>query len=173
MIPSQKQNGIWLLKKPENPEIIIDDIKIELVARDLVYNYDKYVFFNDAIEVIPDLNKRYLLAVVSDAWPSLENVFKKAGLRDYFKSFVVSSVIGVRKPDELMYSTALIELKVSPGDAIFIDDNFKNCDGAKKLGIQSFVLCRDIRVYWFFKIFLRKHRVIRSLYDINGYLQGS
>ncbi len=173
MIPSQKQNGIWLLKKPENPEIIIDDIKIELVARDLVYNYDKYVFFNDAIEVIPDLNKRYLLAVVSDAWPSLENVFKKAGLRDYFKSFVVSSVIGVRKPDELMYSTALIELGVSPGDAIFIDDNFKNCDGAKKLGIQSFVLCRDIRVYWFFKIFLRKHRVIRSLYDINGYLQGS
>ena len=131
------------------------------------------MFFKDAEEVIPDLSKKYLFGVVSDAWPSLDNVFKKAGLRDYFKSFVISSAIGVRKPDELMYTTALKELGVSPGEAIFIDDNFRNCDGAKRLGIHSFLLCRDVRAYWFFKIILRKHRVIRSLYDINEYLQSS
>lgn len=50
--------------------------------------------------------------MVSDAWPSLENVFRKAGLRDCFSSFVISSIKGIRKPHELMYKAALKELGV-------------------------------------------------------------
>lgn len=154
------------------PQIDIDDKRIELITRDLVYNYDKYIFFDDSKMIIPELSKAYKLAVVSDAWPSLENVFRKAGLRGYFQSFVISSVLGVRKPDVLMYSTALKELGVKPEEAIFIDDNFNNCDGAKKLGIQSFLLCRDTKMYWFLKIAIRRHKVIRNLNDLTKFLKN-
>ena len=148
----------------------LQDKDIQAIAKDLVYNYNKYSFYNDAIRLIPELSKEYKLAIVSDAWPSLENVFKKAELRNYFSSFVISSIKGVTKPHEVMYKTALEELNVYPEEAIFIDDSMKNCDGAINLGIRSFVLCRDWRLYAYNMLAHRNHNIIRSLSDIKKLL---
>lgn len=152
------------------PELQLQNKDVQAIAKDCVYNYDKYSFFDDAVDLIPELSKSYKLAVVSDAWPSLENVFKRANLRDYFSSFVISSIKGVTKPNELMYETALKELNVSPEETIFIDDNIKNCDGAIKLGINSFVLSRDWRLYAYNKLRHRNYNVIRSLIDVKELL---
>ncbi|WP_334076642.1 HAD-IA family hydrolase [Paenibacillus sanfengchensis] len=129
------------------PELGLTPDSIASITHDLVYNYKKYRFYSDVIEGLPELSKTYRLAVVSDAWPSLESVFKHAGLRDYFSSFVISSVIGVSKPHERMYLTALEELELSPEEAVFVDDNVRNCDGAARLGIAGIVLCRDLEQY--------------------------
>jgi len=118
------------------------------------------------METIQELSKNYKLAVVSDAWPSLENVFRQAGLRNYFSSFIISSQKGITKPNELMYKSALDELNVSSEEAIFIDDSIKNCDGANKLGIKSFLLCRDLKSYNYNKSTCEKYTVVRSLKDI-------
>ena len=147
-------------------ELKMDEEKIEDVTRDLVFNYNKYKFYDDAMETIQELSENYKLAVVSDAWPSLENVFRQAGLRDYFLSFIISSQKGITKPNELMYKSALDELKVSSEEAIFIDDSIKNCDGANELGIKSFLLCRDLKSYNYNKITCKKYTVVRSLKDI-------
>lgn len=154
----------------ELPQLELKNEQIIALAKDLVYNYSKYEFYKDVIEIIPKLSKKYKLAVVSDAWPSLENVFNKAGVRDYFSSFIISSVQGVTKPNELMYKIALKELNVLPQDAIFIDDSIKNCDGAKKIGIESFVLCRDLRLYFYNKVTCNNHHIIRNLKEISNLL---
>jgi len=152
------------------PELQLKDDDIQAITRDLVYNYNKYVFFKDVFTVIPEFSKSYNLAVVSDAWPSLENVFQEAKLRKYFSSFVVSSVKGVTKPNELMYKTALKELGVDPEEAIFIDDSIKNCNGAINLGITSFVLCRDWRLYAYNKLKNSEYNIIKNLNDIKKLL---
>lgn len=147
-------------------QLQLKDKDVQAVAKDLVYNYSKYDFYKDAVKLIPELSKVYKLAVVSDAWPSLENVFRKAGLRDYFLSFVISSIKGVTKPNELMYKTALEELNVSPEEAIFIDDNKKNCDGAMDLGINSILLCRTLPLYIYNRLTHKTYNIIRNLNDI-------
>lgn len=152
------------------PELSVSNIKIENVATDLVFNPDKYGFYKDIYDEIPRLSKQYKLAVVSDAWPSLEEVFIKAGLRDYFSSFIISSVLGINKPDELMYKTAIDELGVSAEETVFIDDNIINCDGAKKLGINSFLMCRDYKYYLYLKLTCRKYKVIHSLENFEDLL---
>lgn len=145
------------------PELDLTDEQVEGITRDLVYNYEKYSFFSDIYEVIPRLSESYKLAVISDAWPSLENVFKQAGIRGYFSSFVISSVVGTRKPDEKMYMTALNELNIAPEEAIFVDDSIRNCDGAKKLGIRTYLLCRAFPLYLYNKITCREHKVIKDI----------
>lgn len=145
------------------PELNITDEKIVFITIDYVYNPIKYSFFNDALTLIPELSKTYKLAIVSDAWPSLENVFMKAGMRDYFSSFVISSKLGVSKPDKLMYKTALDELGVLPEEAVFVDDSIKNCNGARKLGITSFVLCRDWKVYTYNRFINKNYNIIKDL----------
>ncbi|MBU3191424.1 HAD-IA family hydrolase [Clostridium bowmanii] len=54
----------------------------------------------------------------------------------------MSSVIGVLKPDKLMFNTALLELNIKPQEVIFIDDNIVNVEAAIKLGMQGIVILR-------------------------------
>lgn len=153
----------------ELPELNVSDEKLRLVTKDLVYNYEKYIFFDDVADSILSLKRKYKLAVVSDAWPSLVNVFKVAGLRQYFTSFVVSAIIGVSKPDEKMYKTALEELNLLPSEVIFIDDSIRNCNGAKKVGIDNtFLLCRDSKLFIYHKLTCKNHIVVRNLRQIEN-----
>ena len=147
------------------PELGLTDEQTVLLASDLVNNAKKYVFYDDALRVIPALKKRYQLAVVSDAWPSLVDVFKENGVCDCFDTFVISSAIGVTKPDAKMYLTALEKLKVSPEEAVFVDDNPANCLGAMKVGIHAVLLCRNKWQYLLQKLLSvgKGYRVIRSL----------
>ncbi|EHJ00860.1 HAD-superfamily hydrolase, subfamily IA, variant 3 [Clostridium sp. DL-VIII] len=151
----------------ELPQLQLSSEKIQLLAKDLVFNYDKYEFYSDVFEVIPRLSKKYKLAVVSDAWPSLENVFRQVKLRDYFSSFVISSVKGVTKPHELMYKSALSELNVKSEEALFIDDNPKNCKGACKLGIKAILLNRNKLLLFKNKITSKnRYKVLSNLYEL-------
>ena len=59
------------------PQLQLHEEDVQAIAKDLVYNYSKYSFYKDAVKVIPQLSNVYKLAVVSDAWPSLENVFSE------------------------------------------------------------------------------------------------
>lgn len=147
------------------PELGLTDEKTNLLASDLVNNAKKYVFYEDALRVIPRLQQRYRLAVVSDAWPSLMDVFKENGVDDCFDAFVISSLIGTTKPDAKMYLTALERLNVLPEEAVFVDDNPVNCIGALKVGVHAVLLCRNRWQYLRQKFLAigKGYRVIRSL----------
>jgi putative hydrolase of the HAD superfamily len=148
------------------PELNVDSHIIESVTRDLVFNYEKYEFYEDVEEFVIHMSKKCKLAIVSDAWPSLENVYRTAGLRNMFHSFIISSKLGVTKPNELMYKKALEELGVSASEAVFIDDSVKNCDGASKLGINTILLCRNNEEFLKLELLGCAHKVVKSLRDI-------
>ena len=65
------------------PELELKDEQINGLAMDLVYNMNKYVFFDYALKIIPQLKSEYKLAIVSDAWPSLKDVYENKGLYNY------------------------------------------------------------------------------------------
>lgn len=129
------------------PELQLTADAIENIASDLVFNPQKYVFYDDALAVIPELKGKYKLAIVSDAWPSLLDVYEENNMTSYFDSIVISSFLGTSKPDSKMYNTALEELDVKPEEAIFIDDSPKNCMGAMAVGINTVLLCRNKHAY--------------------------
>lgn len=150
------------------PELEIKNI--EELAKDIVYNTSKYVFYNDVKEVIPRLKNKYKMAVVSDAWPSLENVFIAADMKKYFETIVISTQIGTLKPDSKMYETAIKNLDVNNSEAIFIDDNIYNCLGAEKLGIESILMSREN--YHEDKEKYKERLVVKDLYELERLLQS-
>jgi len=154
------------------PRLKATNEQVEGIARDLVYNPEKYEFIPDALDTIPRLAKSYKLAIVSDAWPSLEDVYTHAGMRGYFSAFILSSQIGVNKPDPFIYHAALDALGVNPQEALFVDDNPQNCDGARQLGIHTALLCRDRTEYYLMRLISRNHPVIHSLSDLPGLLKS-
>lgn len=150
------------------PEIQIDEAGIEAITQDLVYNYEKYRFYDDANKWIPNLSEHYELAIVSDAWPSLRHVFTHNDFLKYFKSFIISCELGIRKPDELMYQKAVENFTCDIKEVAFIDDRLKNCDGAKSAGIEkTYLMCRWRLEYWFRKLTVRRHKVIRDFEELS------
>lgn len=71
---------------------------------------------------------------------SAEKWNKAIELFPFFEDFdgvVVSGIEKTRKPYPLIYNILLNRFNVNPEEAIFIDDNFENCEAAKKLKINS------------------------------------
>lgn len=124
-------------------EIVLREIKypdinreiIDLLAKDNVYNDDKFLFFQDVEQSLNILKDKYLLGVVSDTWPSLERVFINKGLRKYFSTFVMSSVYGSYKSEKTLFKIAIEELGINPEEAIFVDDNESNLEAAEEFGM--------------------------------------
>jgi putative hydrolase of the HAD superfamily len=155
----------------ELAELKLTEEDIGFLANDLVNNTDKYVFYEDGLRAVARLGEAgYKLAVVSDAWPSLPDAYRKAGLFERFSCFVISSCLGVTKPAAIMYETALTQLSVAPQEAVFVDDSLTNCRGAMALGIHAVLLCRDKGRYALYKILSlgSKYDVISNLDELDS-----
>jgi HAD superfamily hydrolase (TIGR01509 family) len=62
------------------------------------------------------------MAIVSDNWPGLEHLYQRLGLDGYFQAFVISAVLGCRKPDPRMYRAGSDALGLPPHECVFVDD---------------------------------------------------
>ena len=56
---------------------------------------------------------------------------------DAFDAIVISSEVGVMKPELKIYRLALGQLKVEPAEAVFVDDMPANVEAARLLGMQA------------------------------------
>lgn len=129
----------------ELPSLELTKDQIDGLAQDNVFNDQKFHFPKDVFAIIPHLSQSYPLGVVSDTWPSLERVFQNAGLRQHFSVFIMSSVLGISKPDQRMFQAALDGLNALPENTLFIDDNLPNLQSAHQLGLQTIWMQRDAK----------------------------
>lgn len=99
---------------------------------------------NDVVSLIQSLQKEYKIVLFSNAVPKfLRQILKENDLEKLFDSIIISSEIGVAKPDPAFFKKALDIIEASPEDIFFIDDNLENVKEAEKLGIQAAVF-KDI-----------------------------
>src|SRR5579875_2531395 len=64
-----------------------------------------------------------------------------------FKDVVISSFVGLLKPDPAIFGFAVRRFGVAPGDCLFIDDKPENVDGARAAGLAAvtFTSAADLR----------------------------
>jgi len=86
--------------------------------------------------------------VVLNSWPDpgrvLRGDIERAGLTELLDTIVISSEVGMRKPDPGIFRLALDELGVEPHDAMFVGDRLEtDVQGAAKLGMTT------VQALWF------------------------
>ena len=57
--------------------------------------------------------------------------------RSIFNTVILSSEVGLRKPNPAMYTLALERLQISPDEAVFLDDFEPMVKGAQQVGIHA------------------------------------
>lgn len=91
-------------------------------------------------EVMAGLTGRVRLGIVSnfDHAPTVREVLRRDGLEEFFDVVIVSDEIGWRKPHRVMFETALQQLGVQAGEALFVGDNYElDVVGAIQVGLSA------------------------------------
>jgi len=91
----------------------------------------------ELIACVHNLKSQYKLGVISDAWPGVREGIKEYINGDTFDLRVFSSEEGILKPHPEIYRRALSRLKVRPQEALFLDDQLKNVEGARAIGMAG------------------------------------
>ncbi len=87
-------------------------------------------------------NKGFKTVLLSNANASF---FERKIYTDYpefknlFNEIVISSKVGVTKPDKEIYLLTLEKINSKPEESLFIDDSQTNVDGALRVGMQGFL----------------------------------
>jgi putative hydrolase of the HAD superfamily len=91
-----------------------------------------------ARKVLDALQPAFALGVVSNFYGNLEVVCREFGLDRSFATMIDSAVVGVRKPDPMIFALALARLGVAPNDAWVVGDSYdRDIVPAKTLGCST------------------------------------
>jgi putative hydrolase of the HAD superfamily len=133
---------------PSVPEVGDDS---ELAARLATAIYDTYhdtshwSLYPDVLPTLEALRSAGIaLGIVSDWGHGLIALVLELGLSDYLEFVVVSSRIGVAKPDPEVFRLALARIDVAPEAAAYIGDTYiKDVMGARAAGLAPVLLDRN------------------------------
>ena len=92
----------------------------------------------ELVEFARELQPRYRLAILSNAWSNARRIFSQVyGLDDTFETMIISAEVGLAKPDPRIYHLAVERLDVRPEEAIFLDDRLENVEAAQAVGLRA------------------------------------
>jgi HAD superfamily hydrolase (TIGR01549 family) len=125
--------------------------KVAPLGVELTFQYrqsmGRRVVVESGKEVVVELHRRgYILGIISNLITSREipDWMEADGFRPYFKSVVLSSVLGRRKPDPEVFLEAARQAGVEPERCVYVGDNPKrDVIGARQAGFGAVVLIID------------------------------
>ncbi len=113
---------------------------VEAAGRFVEEFYADDRFNPETVAAARALRGRYKVALLTNAFPGQDDlIHKQFGINVYaeFDAYINSAYVGLRKPDPAIFHLTLDQLDVAPQQAIFLDDNLRNVDAARELGIHT------------------------------------
>jgi putative hydrolase of the HAD superfamily len=99
---------------------------------------------DDVKETVIELNKRgYLLGIIANTITETEipDYLEEYGLTEYFKTVVLSSKVGIRKPNPEIYWEAARRMGVEPAKCVYVGDNpVRDVEGTRAAGYGMMIL---------------------------------
>ena len=96
------------------------------------------VIDRDMVAFIEKLKEKYRVCLLSNAQSDyLRKVFDREDLDRLFDEKVVSGDVKMIKPYPEIFELLLSRVGIKPSEAVFIDDNPKNVEGARAVGIHA------------------------------------
>lgn len=134
----------WLL--PEYPEERIGPLAGKLTR--LWRDHDgRRVPRKDAKETIIELSERgYLLGIIANTITETEipDWMEADGVRNYFKTVILSSKVNLRKPDPEIYLLAAKQIDVPPDKCAYVGDNpVRDVEGTYSAGFGMMILFEE------------------------------
>lgn len=85
------------------------------------------------------LHNELEIIILSNAWDNARDIYtEKYKLDQIAEKMILSAEVGLRKPDEAIFSLAIKSLHTqNPDEILFIDDETPNIESATRMGFQT------------------------------------
>jgi putative hydrolase of the HAD superfamily len=95
-----------------------------------------------AFDLLSDLRVvGFRLGIISNFDLRLRDILKHVGVLGFFEQIIISSQIGADKPSPRIFRAAIERFGVEPQEMLHVgDDTVADGDGAREMGIQTFIL---------------------------------
>lgn len=103
-----------------------------------------YQLFDDVKESLAELKERgFRLGVISNFSPTLRTILEHKGIAHYFDPMIVSTEVGLEKPNPAIFKLALEQSGLKPEEVLYIGDHDQNDIWApNQLGIDAVKILR-------------------------------
>ncbi|PUA39581.1 hydrolase [Paenibacillus elgii] len=94
---------------------------------DLFTAPQQYALFEDVEESLPAFKEKGLrLGIISNFAPTLRSILEYKGILHHFDPVIVSTEVGLEKPDPAIFRLALERAKLEPEEVLYIGDHERN-----------------------------------------------
>ena len=125
----------------------VKENEIRRISQEAVNAWQKYVPLDpDTVPVLNTLKKTKTLALISnfDHHPHVYSILSKHKIKHFFDSIIISSEVGVKKPDPAIFSYALKQTNLKPNEVCYIGDTRDDVTAAVKAKILPILIQRKI-----------------------------
>ena len=122
--------------------------------------------FTGAEMILDYLSEKYILHIITNGFKDVQHLkLKNSGIKKHFSTVTTSEEIGVKKPNPLIFTSALKKAKVNANNSIMIGDTFEaDILGAEAVGMKTlFYNYRNDTIP-------SKYKVVDSLPEIKSHL---
>ena len=136
-----------IMSKGDNGELNEEEIyeliasRMNMTPLKIKEDFNDLIKINfELVEYIKELKKEYRVYLLSNAMSSfLRRILDKYNLYELFNGVYISSEIRLIKPYEEFFNYVINKENIDPSNAVMIDDNKKNIDGALSCNLNGIV----------------------------------
>lgn len=123
------------------------DVAIEMAVKFQVTRRATHIVYDDVLPALEALKRSYRLGIITNGAICLQHEkLRDSGLASFFDVVIVSSEIGVAKPDPQIFRRALAQASVDSSAALMVGDSIdRDVEGSLKAGLAAVWLNRDRR----------------------------
>ncbi|MHA2281771.1 MAG: HAD family hydrolase [Promethearchaeota archaeon] len=137
------EKRIYSLGLELNLQLEIEDIR--KMVNNTINAWQKYVPLDpDAIPVLKALKKNKILALITnfDHPPYVYSLLSDMKLTNFFDSIIISSEVGVKKPDPAIFSSVLKEINLKTTEICYVGDTREDMEAAFKANLYPIFIQR-------------------------------
>jgi len=108
----------------------------ELKDNESYYLFHHFKLNDQIIEFLKSLNRKYNLAIFTTDVIQNDPLIKEI-IGPVFSKIYSASELGISKKEISSYEFLVKDLKVAPGEILFIDDTFGNVEAAQTAGLKT------------------------------------
>jgi HAD superfamily hydrolase (TIGR01549 family) len=139
MVGGRVDHGFWWTFHT----YLLEQLNLDDGLRDvLVKNTQKSANWNVILpgtrEAIERIGVDYSTAVISNADGKIEDVLRRCGIADCFKSITDSGIVGQEKPHPAIFQAALLAMQARAAESLYVGDVYSvDYVGARNAGMQA------------------------------------
>ena len=131
------------LKEAKN--IVSDSFNVINITKILINKLYK-VKDKDIFKKIKEINSNIKIVIATNHVSFVKDFINNNFDTNYLDDLIISAEINKIKPNLDFYKYILNKYKIEANELLFLDDNIKNINGARKIGIQTIMVEKSINM---------------------------